>query len=121
MLRNLLRIASRVGMPGTLLSLGDAGGRVLYLSAEMNPLAVVVGMEHEDVLQLHDALSRWLREQADREAPAPFGRQLEPVPLVAGAIGRGRIDASTVQLRTVGDADQDVSGVHSPGPRRSPV
>lgn len=105
-LRNLLRIQSRVGVPGTLLSLGDAGGRVLYLSAEMNPVSVVAGLDYEDARQLHEALAGWLREQADREAPAPP----RPAPfagvgasLVAGALGRLVADAgrSTVQLRTV--------------------
>jgi hypothetical protein len=118
MLRNLLRIASRVGIPGTLLSLGDAGGRVLYLEVAMSPVSVTAGLDHADVLQLHAALASWLRDQADRETPAPYGR---PAPLVAGAIGRGRIDAGTVQLRTVGTADQRVPDVHSPGLRRSPV
>jgi hypothetical protein len=98
MFRRLLHINSRVGMPGTLLQLSDAGGRVLYLSAEMSPVSVVVGLEHGDVLQLHDALSEWLRDQADRETPEPFAG---PVPLVAGLIGRTLRDAGTVQVRTV--------------------
>lgn len=111
MLRRLLHINSRVGMPGTLLNLGDAGGRVLYLGSAMGPVSVVVGLEHDDVLQLHEATGTWLREQAEREEPAPFGR---PAPLVAGSILRGFRDAvladadrldrpATLQLRTVPD------------------
>jgi hypothetical protein len=101
MLRNLLRIASRVGRPGTLLTLGDAGGRVLYLEVAMSPVSVVAGLDYDDARQLHEALSVWLRDQDDRETPAPFGR---PAPLVAGLIGRTLADAGTVQLRTVRDS-----------------
>lgn len=103
LIRSLLRISSRVGVPGTLLSLGDAGGRVLYLEACMAPVSVVAGLDYDDARQLHEALSAWLREQDDREHPAPYGR---PAPLIAGAIDRGRVDASTVQLCTVRGADQ---------------
>jgi hypothetical protein len=97
MLRRLLHITSRIGMPGTLLSLGDAGGRILYLSAEMSPVSVVVGLEHDDVLALHEACSSWLREQDDREHPEPFTR---PAPLVAGALVRSITDARSTSGTT---------------------
>jgi hypothetical protein len=98
LVRSLLRISSRVGVPGTLVSLGDAGGRVLYLEACMEPVSIVAGLDYDDARRLHEALSVWLRDQDDREAPVPFAR---PAPLVAGAIRRGQLEATTVQLRTV--------------------
>lgn len=109
MFRELVKIASRVGRPGTLLRLGDSDGRLLYLEAAMSPVSVVVGLERDDVRRLHSSLGAWLAERED----AP------PVPrsgsLVAGRIGAGLREASrtarTVQLRTVPDPahapDQD--------------
>jgi len=97
MLRSLLRIASRVGRPGTLLSLADSGGSLLYLEAAMHPVSVTVALHREDVAALAEACAGWLAEHD----PAPFGRP-DPAPLIAGAVARGLADArSTVQLRTV--------------------
>lgn len=101
MLRNLLTIASRVGRPGTLLRVGDSTGRVLYLEAAMSPVSVIVGLERDDVKQLHAVLGSWL---AEREDTPPVRRG--PAPLVAGRIGRAVQDAGTVQVRTVQPADQ---------------
>jgi hypothetical protein len=107
MLRKLLAIASRVGVPGTLLELGDSDGRLLYLSASMDPVSVIVGLERDDVRRLHASLGAWLAERED----APPRRS--PAPLVAGRIGAGLRDAAdrtwTVQLCTVPDP------AHAPG------
>src|SRR4051812_10460943 len=98
--RRLLNIASRIGRPGTLLSLGDSGGRLLYLEAAMQPVSVVVALEADDVRELAAACTEWLADH-DR-AHRPFTRPT-PAPLVAGALSRSYLNAqgSTVQLRTV--------------------
>ena len=97
--RELLRISSRVGSPGTLLQLGDADGRILYLQAAMSPVSVVVGLEDDDVRRLHAALGEWLAGRAGQQRPAP---------LIAGRIRAGLADVSagTVQLCTVREAAQ---------------
>jgi hypothetical protein len=86
--RELLNITSRIGRPGTLLRLGDAEGRVLYLEAAMNPVSVIVGLERDDVRRLRAACDSWLQE---REEPLPHRG---PAPLVAGRIRAGLRDAS---------------------------
>lgn len=103
MFRELAKIASRVGRPGTLLRLGDAEGRILYLEAAMTPVSVIVGLERDDVRQLHAAMGAWLRDRD--EAPLPYR---SPAPLVAGRIRAGLRDAATVQPCTVLAADQGI-------------
>ena len=104
LLRNLLRIPSRVGVPGTLLQLGDAGGRVLYLELSMSPVSVIAGLDEHDAEQLHEALGTWLRERADQGLARPV-----PAPRIPGILGRLLADADastaarTVQLCTVPD------------------
>lgn len=95
--RRLLRIASRVGRPGSLLSVGDSNGQLLYLEAAMQPVSIVVALDYDDVADLHATLGTWLHEQTAKHR----GELREASPLVAGAIARGQIDAATVQLRTV--------------------
>lgn len=95
--RRLLRIASRVGRPGSLLSVGDSAGALLYLEAAMQPVSVVVALDYDDVADLHETLGTWLQEKSGQRRE----ELREPAPLVAGSIDRGRLDASTVQLRTV--------------------
>jgi hypothetical protein len=90
-------IESRHGRPGSLLSVGHAEGKFLYLEVATSPVVQVVALERDDVLELRAALDAWLRENEEREPS-------NVVPLVAGAIGRGRIDAATVQFRTVAPA-----------------
>lgn len=97
-LQRLVTIEGRHGHPGTLLSVGHSAGRYLYLEAKTHPVSCIAALEREDVEQLVAACSEWLQLDAAREL------EREPanvVPLVAGAIGRGRLDAATVQFRTV--------------------
>lgn len=106
--RELVRIASRVGFPGTLVRLGDAQGRLLYLEVSTSPMVQVAALELEDVRELYAAMGEWIRDRD--EAPlyvSGDGRRWEPaedVPLVAGRISAGLQDARTVQLCTVPDA-----------------
>lgn len=115
--RTLLRIPTRRGLDGTLLTLSDVGegSSLLFLGSQLDPVQIVAALEREDVEQLHAVLAEWLRE----------GEPAAPAPLVAGRIGRGQLDAATVQFRTVAHPspvpDQRVSGVHEEEPRRSPV
>jgi hypothetical protein len=107
-LRRLLTIRSRRGNPGTLLSLGDAAGSLLYLEAAMEPVSVVVALEVDDVVELHAALAEWLRERADLST-GPAHTLPTGSPLVGGILGRVMADAGrsrTVQLRTVHAPDQ---------------
>lgn len=116
--RELLRIPARVGFPGTLVRLGDAAGRLLYLELQTGPMVQVAALELEDVRALHAAVGEWIRDRED--APlytSSDGRRwqsadAEVVPLVAGRIGATLRDAAaTVQFCTVPDgvqaADQD--------------
>lgn len=96
--RSLLRIASRRGRPGTLLQVGDSGGACLYLEVSMSPVSIVTALDVEDVRELRATLTTWLEE---RDAGGRRRELAEPVPLVAGRIARGQLDAGTVQLRTV--------------------
>jgi hypothetical protein len=91
-LRRLLTIRSRIGNPGTLVSLGHSGGSLLYLEAAMQPVSVVVALEVADVEQLHGALAEWLRERVDVVSPEPF-RPAADSPLIGGLLGRVMADA----------------------------
>lgn len=109
-LRRLLSIASRAGRPGTLLNVGDSGGRRLYLELVMEPVSIVAALDAVDVEQLHTTLAEWLRERDDVENPRPFPMPTGS-PLVGGILGRVVADAGrarTVQVRTVHTADQHV-------------
>ena len=120
--RELLRIDSRVGFPGTLVRLGDAQGRLLYLEVATSPIVQIAALEPDDVRQLHAALVEWLRDRDEEPEPRVRveGRDVfyrhdgeefrvgtipdpSPAPLVAGRIGASlREAASTVQFCTVG-------------------
>jgi hypothetical protein len=100
--RRLLRIASRVGRPGSLLSVGDSGGALLYLEAAMPPVSVIVALDLDDVADLHETLGTWLHEKS-----AEHREELRAAsPLVAGIIARGQLDAASVQSCTVRTLDQ---------------
>lgn len=115
MYRNLLRIASRVGKPGTLLSVGHAEGAHLYLEVGMGPVSVVACLEREDVAQLVAACSGWLGERDTLERAEHYRATDQiPAPLVAGRIGAGLRDAVTVQHCTVPDGAQ-VADLRFPG------
>lgn len=70
MLRKLLTITSRVGRPSTRLDVGDSGGRILYLGANMHPVGVVVALERDQVRHLIAVCSSWLAELDQQPAAA---------------------------------------------------
>jgi hypothetical protein len=91
-------IEGRHGHPGTLLSVGHSEGKYLYVEAKTHPVSCIAALDREDVEQLVAACSEWLQLDAARELEQGPSNV---VSLVSGAIDRGRIDAATVQFRTV--------------------
>lgn len=115
-LRRLLTIPSRVGRPGTLLSLGHSDGNLLYLEVAMSPVSVIAALTVADAEQLHGALAEWLRERADTAHPEPIAPAVG-TPLVGGLLGRVMSDAGrarTVQPCTVHSVDQHVPRAYPP-------
>jgi hypothetical protein len=119
-MRELWTLESRRGFPGTLVRVGDSAGALLFLELSTAPVVQVAALAEDDVRELVASLDAWLRERESAPSPAPG-----PVPLVGGAIARGRDDAlRSVQSCTVpGSSAQEIfrragvaGGLLEPGP-----